>query len=112
MLVVSCVERGVYRLQEMTWHIIHVWGCRVANIPYQELFRFISVPSCRESYGDIYLPLIYGAQVPSRISTIVIVPLVCEELGYLGLPGQMRRYGSHHGGFTSEVVETLAHVGY
>lgn len=38
-------------------------------------------------YGDDALPLMYKAQEPPRIGTIVTSPLACEDLCHSGLPG-------------------------
>jgi len=42
---------------------------------------------------------------------VALFPIACEELGHIGVPRQMRRCRSHHGGCTRRVANAWAHMG-
>lgn len=76
------------------------------NLLWQELVGGggIGKQPDRVLYGDGALSLVYWRPELLRIDSIVLFTLACEELGFLGLSRNMRRYSSHRGGGTSRVV--------
>lgn len=46
-----------------------------------------------------------------RFDIETLFSITCEELGHIGVLGQMRRCRSHRGGYTSRVVDAWKHMG-
>lgn len=112
-LVTDWIDSGEWRLHKFFGHVGYVGSHKMISILQQEFVRGggIGKPPNRELYGHDFLLLMYWLGDPLRIHVTPIFPLACVELGRLSLLGQMKRYDTRHGGFTSKVANTFVHVG-
>lgn len=102
----------VSRLHGLYGHVGCAWDHNMISILWQELVRGggMGRPPDQALYRDNVLPFEYWEHESPRIGTIGISPLAVVELGFLGLPWQMRRCILVRGGCTSSVVDEWEHM--